>query len=217
MPLKTDRELIAEKDYSELYNRYTGKIFKESFKVPEEMQEDFRQDAFFSLVRAVDGADLKRKFTSFMTIFHYHLKDLVSDYRYNINRDINSLIYVDKAYSDEEFPTPLENMIFASSESTDNNKELVRYHPEVATEQDHDQVLLKYNQFKEKLKPMHLEYLEGREDSIPRQELADKLGVNPRKTDNLMYELFASISEEFNIDYRGQRDPWISHRAIREV
>lgn len=210
---KTDRELIAEKNYAALYNRYTGKIFKESFKVPEGLREDFRQEAYFCVVDAVDGADLSRNFESFNTLLHLRLFGL----RLHIykkqkkEKEIFSSVSIDEASSskDESFDSKFLDMC------QNKRSELYAFSPDrFLTEEKENDLKTKYNEYRKVLPELHRRYMDLKKDNVSRKEMAEKLGVKMRRLSILDHEAIMVMCEVFDMSINGCRKPELARRVM---
>lgn len=77
--VKTDIELVQEKNYSALYQRFYKQIAGFSRYFPEDLRDDFCQNAYEYLVKAVDNTRMDTGWTKFSTILNYSLMKLKND------------------------------------------------------------------------------------------------------------------------------------------
>jgi len=118
-----DRQLLEQlklykkqKDYEILYKRYLPMINKYAYKISSscgitfhQIKEEFQQDAFISLVEAVDYVDLEKiedDNWKFQNIFYYFLKSLQLGFYKDIHRDPISLDHYQEKL---ENPEDIEN------------------------------------------------------------------------------------------------------------
>lgn len=213
--IKTDRELIQEKNYNELYQRYLPKIYKESFKLHRNDQMDFVQEAFISVVTAVDRADLSRKFNSFNTILHFYMKGLVSKFLKKEFKENNQISFEESV--DEDYEEDYSLNIYAKICKSDNNS-LNIYSPENLSVKDQEKVLLdKYNVFMNSLPETHRNYLALKESGFSRKEIAEQINKRVGQLSLISHEIKAVACEVFGINYNNHRNPVKARRVMESV
>lgn len=205
----TDRQLVADKNYTELYNRYSAKIFKESLKVHVSSREDFVQEAFFTVCTAVDKADMSRNWTSFNTILYYHMLGLVNKFRSEAHKEDGSFSFEES--SGEQETSPGSNYMELVAR---NHPSLTMYHPEKVLENDEKALEARYNKFMNSLPEIHKKYMKLKEEGYTRKEIAEGIGKRVGQLSFISHEIKTVACEVFGIDYNNHRNPERARRVM---
>lgn len=218
MENKTDRELIADKNYTALYNRYNLKILKESMKVHKSDRDDFIQDSYFTVVNAVDKADLDREFESFNTILYYHMLGLVNQYLTLEYRESGNLSFQESQADTDLEHTPGSGDIVTNILSQNVDSPLMTYHPENIFTNDKESKLVEtYNEFRNVLPDLHRKYVDLKIDRVPRDKMCEELGVRIHQLSHISDDVQAVASEVFGINYHEHVYPKRARRVMESA
>lgn len=197
----TDRELVEQKNYEALYRKYHRLIrdFSRYFKKDCD-RDDFCQNAYEYLIKAVDNTRMDTQWSKFSTILTYSLNKLKHDMIKEIYR--NSHLSISHTLEDNsmvEPDNPMGDLRLKQVGGCEYN-DFYQYSPE--NMMNHVTVEQKKEKYMKALPKDYRILVELREQGLTTPELAQHINKSCNTVYRIMEECKAFASDQFSIDWK---------------